>query len=292
MDYRSAELKQCKMILKREIVKLERQIASSKNTTDNQRNPLWLQQIGDSIIAAAASITPETKSMEITNVHTGNIESISLNPKLSAEKNADLYFKKSKKFLNKALNDSVATASIQQIIDKMSTALEQIVRCSSNEDPQRIDAVIDNAHAAIHSASPIKNLFLPPNTPKPLPFRQFKIKGWDIYVGKTDKQNDELSTKFAVPDDLWFHVAEHPGSHVLIRCSGKGEPPDSVIESAASLAVWFSRVRNAPSAAVHYTRAKHVRKQRNVPAGQVVIEHWNTLRVAPRSPEILFPEQD
>ena len=120
------------------------------------------------------------------------------------------------------------------------------------------------------------------------PFRHIHIDGWDIYIGKNDSQNDELSSSFATPWDIWFHVADHPGSHVLIRRpKGREMPTKEILEKVAALAVWFSKARNAPFAKVNYTEARNVHKRKNAPAGEVVVERCKKLKVSPCSPENL-----
>ena len=74
-----------------------------------------------------------------------------------------------------------------------------------------------------------------PSVPLPL-FR----RGFDIYVGKNNFQNEELSFKFASGNDWWFHAKGQPGSHVIVKTNGK-ELPDSVYEEAAALRLLLER---------------------------------------------------
>jgi predicted ribosome quality control (RQC) complex YloA/Tae2 family protein len=124
-----------------------------------------------------------------------------------------------------------------------------------------------------------------------LPFRHYSFDGCEIFIGKNDEQNDELTVRFARPSDMWMHVASHPGSHVIVRRGDITSPaPEKVIEKAAALAAWFSKARNASSVKVHVAEARNVYKPKNAPPGEVRIGKFKVLRVKPVSPQVLFPE--
>ncbi|MBN1634993.1 MAG: DUF814 domain-containing protein, partial [Deltaproteobacteria bacterium] len=87
--------------------------------------------------------------------------------------------------------------------------------------------------------------------------------GWTVLVGKTDIDNDILSTRVANPDDWWFHVRSMPGSHVVLRARPGVEPDRETLKRAASIAVYHSKARNAGITPVSCTRACNVNKPRN-----------------------------
>ena len=91
------------------------------------------------------------------------------------------------------------------------------------------------------------------------PFHYRSSDGFDIYVGKNNFQNEELSFKFASGNDWWFHAKGQPGSHVIVKTNGK-ELPDSVYEEAAALAAYYSKGRQAPKVEIDYTLKKNLRK--------------------------------
>ena len=105
-------------------------------------------------------------------------------------------------------------------------------------------------------------------------------EGWVVLVGRSEQDNDRLSLKVARPDDWWFHVRGHPGSHVVLR--GEGRAPDrAVLEQAAAIAAWHSRLREGGSVAVSATRARFVTKPRGAKAGTVQIRKEKVLKVRP-----------
>lgn len=123
--------------------------------------------------------------------------------------------------------------------------------------------------------------------PAPQPkFWQYEIApGWTVFAGKTDEDNDLISTVFAKPDDYWFHSHSVPGSHVLLRgLEDAGEPDRKILEAAAAVAAWHSKARNAGNCQVDCTRARYVSKPPRVPAGTVNITNFKILKVRPGLP--------
>ena len=101
--------------------------------------------------------------------------------------------------------------------------------------------------------------------------------GTDILVGQDDASNDYLSLKLAAANDLWFHVAGFPGSHVVLRCSDSEEDRESVKEAAA-LAAWFSKMRNGKNVPVHYCKAHNVSKPKKSKPGTVNIKQIKKIK--------------
>ena len=101
------------------------------------------------------------------------------------------------------------------------------------------------------------------------PFHYRSSDGFDIYVGKNNFQNDELSFKFASGNDWWFHVKQAPGSHVIVKTGGD-ELPDSTFEEAGRLAAYYSSMRGSEKVEIDYVEKKHVKKPKGAKPGFVV----------------------
>ncbi|WP_111612187.1 NFACT RNA binding domain-containing protein [Algoriphagus yeomjeoni] len=121
-----------------------------------------------------------------------------------------------------------------------------------------------------------------------LPFKTFEFEGFPIWVGKSAQANDEMLRGYTKKDDLWLHARMVPGSHVLIKTSGLKSIPLAVLETAASLAAFYSKNKNESLAPVIHTEAKYVRKVKGSPAGSVVVEKEKVLMVIPKGPEEIF----
>lgn len=124
------------------------------------------------------------------------------------------------------------------------------------------------------------------DVPPSVPIRWDLPGGWILWAGRSGSENDLLTTRVARADDLWFHAAHASGSHVILRSPGaKPMPaPPELVELAAGVAAWLSKLRAQEVAEVHCTEKRHVRKPRKAPVGTVTMDHARLLRVKPLPP--------
>ena len=108
--------------------------------------------------------------------------------------------------------------------------------------------------------------------PQSRPLHYISSDGYDIYVGKNNLQNEEITFRMADSRDIWFHANDMPGSHVLLRAGGKtiDEIPDRAFEEAASLAAWYSSGRSQGKVEIDYLERKNVKKPSGAAPGFVV----------------------
>jgi len=114
-------------------------------------------------------------------------------------------------------------------------------------------------------------------------FRSVQIEGFELLIGKGDAENDQLTFKVAENTDFWLHVANMPGSHVVIRNPDKvSEPPRAVLERAAELAAFHSKAKDGGKTEVHWCRIADISKPRGFAPGKVILKQWKSLRVYPK----------
>lgn len=106
-------------------------------------------------------------------------------------------------------------------------------------------------------------------TSRSKPLHYISSDGFDIYIGKNNYQNDELTFKIASGNDWWFHAKESAGSHVIVKTEGR-ELPDRTFEEAARLAAYYSKAREQGKAEIDYIQKKHVKKPNGSKPGFVV----------------------
>ena len=94
---------------------------------------------------------------------------------------------------------------------------------------------------------------------KSKPFHYISSDGFDMYVGKNNYQNDELTFKLATGNDWWFHAKGMPGSHVIVKAENK-ELPDRTFEEAGKLAGYYSKGKNADKVEIDYLQKKNVKE--------------------------------
>ncbi|MCI0661574.1 MAG: NFACT family protein [Acidobacteria bacterium] len=105
--------------------------------------------------------------------------------------------------------------------------------------------------------------------------------GFEILVGRTDRDNDHLTFRLAKSFDLWFHTADYPGSHVVLRNSQRKSVPPRAITEAAQLAAKFSHAKGSTKVAVNYCQRKFVSKLKGFAPGQVRLSSFKTIMVEP-----------
>ncbi|MBI3651395.1 MAG: NFACT family protein [Acidobacteria bacterium] len=106
--------------------------------------------------------------------------------------------------------------------------------------------------------------------------------GFEIVVGKNDKENDTITFRLAGSQDLWMHAADYPGSHVVVRNPSRQEIPAKVIQEAAEIAAYFSQAKAQNKVAVHYTQKKFITKPPRAKPGLVRLSSFKTILVEPR----------
>lgn len=110
------------------------------------------------------------------------------------------------------------------------------------------------------------------------PWRFVTDDGFEVLVGRSNTQNDELTTKIARRTDWWLHTQKVHGSHVILRCEGQ-EPSRLALEQAASLAVTYSQGREGGKIPVDYTMVRFVRKPSGAMPGKVIYTEYQTMLV-------------
>ncbi|HEY9180859.1 MAG TPA: NFACT RNA binding domain-containing protein [Candidatus Baltobacteraceae bacterium] len=148
------------------------------------------------------------------------------------------------------------------------------------------DADLDDAAEAIAALEPHQRSNLRRIAGKKRkPLQYDTAAGSRIYVGRTPLENAELTFRIARPDDLWFHVQNQPGAHVILQRHDRTPAPQSDIAAAASLAALHSKAKHSPKVTVDYTQRKYVRKRPGAAPGLVFYTHPKSVYVAPAAPE-------
>ena len=120
------------------------------------------------------------------------------------------------------------------------------------------------------------------------PMRFESTDGYPIYVGRNNRQNDELTFKLARKDDLWLHAQKVHGSHVIISCGGT-TPPDDTVTQAAQLAAYYAESTGGQNIAVDVTPVKQVKKTPGSKPGMVIYHTYHTVIVNPYKDIVVDP---
>jgi predicted ribosome quality control (RQC) complex YloA/Tae2 family protein len=205
---------------------------------------------------------------------------IPLNPKLTPAENAAKYYEKSRQIEASCaeLQESIQknTWLIQEVTDQLRTIEScndlKILRQMQQKLPAQI--VRQAGSDSVESK----------------PFHRFLIEDREILVGKSARDNDELSFKHARPEDFWFHAEHGPGSHVVVRNPHKEDSlPKELIEIAAGIAAFYSKAKNSTVVPVIYTKRKYIWKRKNLPPGKVFTKFTKSVIVKPVNPKVTNP---
>jgi|GEM_PF-227255 len=122
------------------------------------------------------------------------------------------------------------------------------------------------------------------NNKKREKYKRLKIdENWEIFIGRTNLENDELTCKFARPDDWWFHSRVFRGAHIVLRNYRKLEITHDLILLCSGLAAYFSKAKNSENVPVDHTQIRYVSKPHGSPPGFVIYKNQKTLYVNPIS---------
>ncbi|MBQ8139696.1 MAG: NFACT family protein [Lachnospiraceae bacterium] len=259
---RSADLRHLVQVaLERNVKKLDLQMKQLKDTEDRDKNRLY----GELLTAYAYQIDNGCDFAEVDNYYTGEKIRIPMDKNLSPSENAKRYFDKygKQKRTFEHLTDLIeeAKADIEHL-RSIQTALDIAL---AEEDLVQIRLELEEGGYVKKSSSKGKKAKI---TSKP--FHYISSDGYDIYVGKNNFQNDELTFKFANGGDWWFHAKKIPGSHVVLKVKQGEEVPDRAFEEAAKLAAFYSSGREYDKVEIDYVRKKEVKKPSGAKPGFVV----------------------
>lgn len=207
-----------------------------------------------------------SKSFRALNYYTNEEISVPLDPTLTPAENAKKYFdrygklKRTEEALTEQLLD---TESEIAHLESISNALD--IALAESDLAQIKEELTDYGYIKRHyTGKKGKKMQI-----KSKPFHYISSDGYDIYVGKNNFQNDELTFKFATGNDWWFHAKKMAGSHVVVK-TRDGELPDRTFEEAGRLAAYYSKGRTAPKVEIDYIQKKHVKKPGGAKPGFVV----------------------
>ena len=108
---------------------------------------------------------------------------------------------------------------------------------------------------------------------------KYTIDGYTIYVGRNNKENDYLTTKFANKNDIWFHTKDVHGSHVILKTNPNEVVPDEILIEAAKLAALHSKAKNSSNVPVDYCQVRFVKKPSGSNPGFVIYTNNKTIFV-------------
>lgn len=246
--------------LERNVKKYDLQAKQLKDTEKREKYRIY----GELINTYGYNVKPGSKSFQALNYYTGEEITIPLDPQIPVQDNAKKYFDKYGKL--KRTSEAVTTLLKEtgDEIEHLKSIQTSLDIALQEEDLAQIREELVQSGYIHKRPSGNKKVKI---TSKP--FHYVSSDGFDMYVGKNNLQNDELTFQFAKGNDWWFHAKGAPGSHVIVQTNGQ-ELPDRTFEEAARLAAYYSSNRNAEKVEIDYVEKKHVKKPNGAKPGFVV----------------------
>ena len=247
-----------------EIKKVNKKLSNINTKLKECENMDLYKLYGELIIANLYRLNNETsQSITLENYYdNNNLITIPINTRFSISDNAKNYFKKYNKLKSALEVVSIQKKEAQKELNYLESIIYELETAKTVSDIDEIYSEISES-SLFDNIKKVKNKSITKVSTKkysssisPL---TFQVDGFSVFVGKNNKQNDYLSTKFAKKDDIWFHTKDIHGSHVILKTNGQ-TPPIEVLEKCASLAAHFSKAKLSSNVPVDYTFVKYVKK--------------------------------
>ena len=257
--------------------RLQRKLAIQEKelqaTFDRER----LRQLGDILTANIHRIQKGQTKVQVEDFYDENMATIevAISPLLSPQQNAAKYYKDYTRMKNaeKELTKQIDLG--EQELHYLKSVLEELERAESEAELEEIrQELYAGGYVRLDSGKKrMKQGKLPP-------LRFESTDGYPIYVGRNNRQNEELTFKLARKDDIWLHAQKVHGCHVIISCGGT-KPPDDTITQAAQLAAYYSEFKAGQNLPVDVTPVKQVKKIPSGKPGMVIYYTYRTVYVNP-----------
>ena len=264
--------------LQRKLAIQEKELAA---TFDRER----LRQLGDILTANLHRIVKGQTAIDCEDFYDEEMKTVSipLSPILSPQQNAAKFYKDYARMKNaeKELTRQMELAEGE--LNYLKSVLEELNRAGTEAELEEIRRELQEG-GYLRGETGKKRV----KQAKLSPMRFESTDGYPIYVGRNNRQNDELTFRLARKDDIWCHASKVHGSHVIISCGG-ATPPDNTVTQAAQLAAYYAESVGGQNIAVDVTSVKQVKKIPSGKPGMVIYHTYKTVIVNPYPDIVLDP---
>lgn len=251
--------------------KYDLQLSQLKDTEKRDKYKIY----GELLTTYGYNAKQGDKEIVCDNYYTGEKITIPLKTDKTPMENAKEYFERYNKLKRTYEALSVLTRESGMELDYLLSVKNSLEIATSEDDLKQIkQELIESGYVKGKAGKKGEK-----NMAKAKPLHFVSSDGFDIYVGKNNYQNDELSFKLALAEDMWFHAKQISGSHVIVKTNGVKEIPDSTYEEAARLAAYYSSGNKNGKVEVDYTERKNLKKPPKANPGYVIY-HTNYSMIA------------
>ncbi|HEY6231693.1 MAG TPA: NFACT family protein [Pyrinomonadaceae bacterium] len=264
--------------LKKEITRRTKLQANLQNDLAAHGNPEEHKRLGDLLLANISNAERAGSKVRLKDYFADNSPTIEveIDENISLADAAGQSFARYTKAKRAVAEIGTRLAQLDRELSELSRKRERLVAAIASRDPQ---ALAEFEETKTRPAAVGKKQKAPTAFPG---MRRYQTSdGYEVLVGRTARDNDQLTFRVARPNDLWFHAADYPGSHVIVRNATRKEIPQRTIIEAAQLAAKFSQAGDDSKVTIHYTPRKFLNKPRGAAPGLVRMSSFKTINVKP-----------
>ena len=265
--------------------RLTRKLAIQEKELEATYDRERLRQLGDILTANLHKIVKGQTVVQCQDFYDEDMKTIDipLSPILSPQQNAAKFYKDYARMKNaeKELTKQIELGENE--LSYLKSVLEELNRAQTEAELEEIRRELQDG-GYLRAEAGKKRI----KQGKLAPMRFESTDGYPIYVGRNNRQNDELTFKLARKDDIWCHASKVHGSHVIISCGGT-KPPDNTVTQAAQLAAYYAETVGGQNIPVDVTSVKQVKKIPNGKPGMVIYHTYKTV-IANPYPDIVVDE--
>lgn len=265
-------------LVQNHMARAQKKMLIQEDTIESAKKRDQYKLYGDLITANLYRISDGQSAVTVENLFSEGMEpvEIPLDPTLSAAKNAQHYYRTYTK----------AKTAEQMASEQLERALEELHYLETVEEAlEHADtlAALQEIREELHEQGYLHHLQKGKKQRQTLsePLHFKSSDGFDIDVGRNNKQNDQLTLKNAAPYDIWFHTKTIAGSHTILRTERSQDIPEQTLIEAAMLAAYFSKGQHSSNVPVDYTQVRYVKKPSGAKPGLVIYTDNKTLYVTP-----------
>ena len=257
--------------------RLRRKLAVQEKELEATYDRERLRQLGDILTANIGRIKKGQTIAQCEDFYNEEmpIIDIPISPLLSPQQNAAKFYKDYTRMKNaeKELTHQISLGSEE--LSYLESVQEELNRADTDAELDEIRQELQAGGYVRQDGGKARM-----KQKKLSPMRFESTDGFPIYVGRNNRQNDELTFRLARKDDIWCHASKVHGSHVIISCGGK-TPPDNTLTQAAQLAAYYAETTGGQNIPVDMTTVKQVKKIPSGKPGMVIYHTYKTVIVNP-----------
>jgi len=243
-----------------------------------------LRKTGELLQANLYKIAPFSSEVTVEDYYNNCAElTIKLDSSLNASQNIQRIFKKYNKLKNTLLASLTQKEKLENELKYLESLIFEIGFQSTLENLEEIEEelILEGfIKTQRNKKITVKSTYL-----------QFNYNGFNIFVGRNNIQNDNLTFKVAHKSDIWFHVKNAPGSHTILKTNNEKNISLDVLEFSASLAAFYSKLSNSSKVDIDYTEVRNVKKIPGAKPGMVIYENFKTIYIEPNDGQTFLLQQ-